>query len=123
MSRRRAPWTGSVPAPMLASMLRLLTRFLGLLLLAGGFIALIVDGTRSIAGGRLMVTSLRKGISDALPALFDSFETGVEKSSFLSDLLLGALLFFPVSVACGGLGALLIIFSHKQEATVRYWRR
>jgi hypothetical protein len=104
-------------------MLRLLTRFLGLLLLAGGFIALIVDGTRSIAGGRLMVTSLRKGISDALPALAESLESGVEKSSFLSDLLLGALLFVPVSVACGGLGALLIIFSHKQETAMRYWRR
>ena len=39
-------------------MLRLLTRFLAQLLLAGGFIALVVDGTRSIAGGRLAVTSV-----------------------------------------------------------------
>ena len=103
-------------------MLRLLTRFLGLLLLAGGFIALIVDGTRSIAGGRLMVTSLRNGVADALPALSESL-SAVQKSSFLWDLLLGALLFVPVSVACGGLGALFIIFSHKQEEALRYWRR
>lgn len=105
-------------------MLRLLTRFLGLILLAGGFIALIVDGTRSIAGGRLLVTTLRKGLSDTLPGFYASLQSSVEaKSAFLWDPALLTLLIVPVSVAFGGLGALLIIFSHKQEAANRYWRR
>lgn len=105
-------------------MLRLLTRFLGLLLLAGGFIALIVDGTRSIAGGQLLVTTLRKGISDALPALYQSLQAETAaKSAFLSDTVMSPLLLLPVSLALGGLGALLIVFSHKREETARYWRR
>ena len=109
---------------MLAPMLRLLTRFLGLLLLAGGFIALIVDGTRSIAGGQLMVTTLRKGASEVTPSFFNALQQGVEaRSSFLWDPVLTTLMMLPVSVAFGGLGALLIVFSHNQEAANRYWRR
>jgi len=105
-------------------MLRLLTRFIGLLLLAGGFIALIVDGTRSIAGGRLLVTSLSKGASELFPALFQGLQTEIsEKSAFLWDPVFTTLLLLPVSVAFGGLGALLIVFSHKEETAPRYWRR
>jgi len=37
--------------------------------------------------------------------------------------VLTTLMLLPVSVALGGLGALFIVFSHKQEATNRYWRR
>ena len=53
-------------------MIRLLTRFLAQLLLAAAFIALIVDGTRSIAGGQLAVTSLQTGLSELSPALYAS---------------------------------------------------
>ncbi|WP_363350371.1 hypothetical protein [Methylocystis echinoides] len=105
-------------------MLRLLTRFLGLLLLAGGFIALIVDGTRSIAGGQLLVTTLRKGLAEAVPALYRSVETSLAgKSAFLWDSVMSTAMLLPVSVTLGGVGALLIVFSHKQEAANRYWRR
>jgi hypothetical protein len=104
-------------------MLRLLTRFLGLLLLAGGFIALIVDGTRSIAAGHLTVTLLGRGAAETFPALYQAIETGVEaKSHFLWSPVLTTFLLAPASVAFGGLGAILIVLSHKQEAQ-RYWRR
>jgi hypothetical protein len=104
-------------------MLRLLTRFLGVLLLAGGFIALIVDGTRSIAGGGLMITTLDRGLGETFPALFQSLRDGIAaKSAFLWDPVVATLMLLPVSVALGGGGALLIILSHKQEATHRYWR-
>lgn len=115
---RRAPRTYSL------RMLRLITRFLGLLLLAGGFIALIVDGTRSIAGGQLLVTTLRRGLSETLPGFYQSLSTGIaEKSAFLWDPVTTSLLLLPVSVALGGLGALCIIYSHRQEDAGRYWRR
>ncbi len=107
-----------------SSMLRLFTRFIGLLLLAGGFIALIVDGTRSIAGGRLLVTTLQKGFGDTLPSLYGALQSSVEaKSAFLWDPVLTTMMLAPVSVALGGLGALLIISSHRQESANRYWRR
>jgi hypothetical protein len=104
-------------------MLRLLTRFIGVLLLAGGFIALIVDGTRSIAGGELLVTSMARGISETLPALSRSLQAEAGGSGFLWSALTSTVLLLPVSLVFGGLGALLIVFSHKQESANRYWRR
>jgi hypothetical protein len=40
-------------------MIRFLLRFLGLICLAGAFILAIYDGTKSIAGNRLYLTSVR----------------------------------------------------------------
>ncbi|MFO1104166.1 MAG: hypothetical protein U1E20_14830 [Methylocystis sp.] len=105
-------------------MLRLLTRLIGLLLLAGGFIALIVDGTRSIAAGRLMVTSINRGASSVFPGLYQSIQASVENvSGFLWDPVLTTLMTAPVSVAFGGVGALLILLSHRRQAPLYYARR
>jgi hypothetical protein len=105
-------------------MLRILARLLGLLLLAGGFIALVVDGTRSIAGGTLAVTSLHRGLSELEPALFESLRVSLtEKSEWLWDPVATNLLTLPVSFAFLGLGALLILLSARQETQRRYWRR
>ena len=103
-------------------MLRFLIRFLGLLLLAGGFIALIVDGTRSLAGNRLLVTTLHKGVSDLFPAAFHAIQAAIEQKApaFLWDPVMTTLLLTPISVAFGGLGALLIVLSHKHEAPLFY---
>ncbi len=49
-------------------MLRFLLRFIGSLLLAAAFAALIVDATRSIAGGRLLFFSLDDTAQWLLPA-------------------------------------------------------
>ena len=105
-------------------MLRLLTRFTGLILLACGFIALIVDGTRSIAGGRLLVTSLRKGISELFPVFFQNLQAAVEGAAgFLWDPVATSLLLAPVSLTLGGLGAGLIILSHGRQTPIGYQRR
>ncbi|GDX38504.1 hypothetical protein LBMAG20_07190 [Methylocystaceae bacterium] len=105
-------------------MLRLLARFFGLLLLAGGFIALIVDGTRSIAGGELTITTLRRGAVELFPTLYESVQTSVmQKSTFLWDPILTSLMILPVSIAFGGLGALFIVFSTKRDTQMRYWRQ
>jgi hypothetical protein len=99
-------------------MLRILIRFLGLLLLAGGFIALIVDGTRSLAGGRLLVTTLDNAATDLFPAALKGLQTAVEQglAPFVWDPLLATLMMAPVSVAFGWLGALFIVLSHKHQA-------
>jgi hypothetical protein len=103
-------------------MFRLSIRFLGLLLLAGGFVSLIVDGTRSLAGGRLFVTTLRKGATDHFPAALQSIQTSVEQNvpAFLWDPIISTLLLLPVSVGFGALGALLIVLSHKQREPIVY---
>ncbi len=115
-----------VPASfsMVPVMLKILARLAGLLLLAGGFIALVVDGTRSIAGGRLAVASLHRGLSELDPALFESLRTGLaQKSEWLWDPLATNLLALPVSLVFLGLGGLLILLSARRETQRRYWRR
>jgi hypothetical protein len=103
-------------------MLRILIRFLGLLLLAGGFIALIVDGTRSLAAGRLLVTTLNKGASDLFPAAYRALQAAIESNlaPFIWDPFIVTLLLAPISLAFGGLGALLIVLSHKQHEAFGY---
>ena len=104
-------------------MLRLLTRFLAQLLLAGGFIALIVDGTRSIAGGQLAVTSLSAGLSELFPALYNGLRASVSaRAQWLWDPVMTGVMTTPVSLALAGLGALFILISTKREANRRYWR-
>ena len=58
-------------------MIRFLFRFFGFWILAGGFVALVVDGTRSIAGSRLVFTSARDAWTAVSPATFDQARTQV----------------------------------------------
>jgi hypothetical protein len=73
---------GSTAQPRIgidAFMLRFLVRFAGLLLLAGGFAALIVDGTRSIAAGSIQQSLLGQTIQYIAPAKFDLIEPAVRR--------------------------------------------
>ena len=111
------------PLALALVMLRLLICFMGLALLAGGFVALVVDGARSLAGGSLYVTTLadrscrRYGRS--------LFRRCARRSlsrlpTFVWDPLLVFLLMTPVGVALCGLGAAFIVLSHKHHALVGY---
>ena len=104
-------------------MLRLLTRFFAQLLLAAAFIALIVDGTRSIAGGQLAVTSLQTGFSEVFPSFYAGLRTAVSaRAPWLWEPVLTGLMMLPVSLSLAGLAALFILISAKREASRRYWR-
>jgi len=106
-------------------MLRLVIRFFGLLLLAGGFVALIIDGTRSLAGGGLILTTLDRGASDLFPSVYRAAEQAIESNvaAFLWDPVLTTLLLFPASLALCALGAGMIIVSHKPHSRLGYWSR
>ncbi len=58
-------------------MLRFLARLLGLLLMAGGFVALVYDGARSIANNALRSTS----VADVFAALFKDRAGAVQTRS------------------------------------------
>lgn len=104
-------------------MLRLLTRFLAQLLLAAAFIALIVDGTRSIAGGQLAVTSLQTGLSELFPAFYASLRASVSaRALWLWDPIMTSVMMIPVSLSLAGLAALFLLISARREASRRYWR-
>jgi hypothetical protein len=103
-------------------MLRLLIRLLGLLLLAGGFISLIVDGTASFAGGSLFVTTLATSLQTLAPATFEALRvaTLAHLPAYCWDAIQAFLGYTPVSLALCAVGALLILVSHKRRVTIGY---
>ena len=90
-------------------MLRLALRLFGLLTLAGAFAALVIDGTRSIAAGEVMLTPLGSTAIWLFPAKFPILQPAVERHlhPWLWDPLLVSLLLTPTFLALGGLGLLL----------------
>ncbi|MBY6240955.1 hypothetical protein [Methylosinus sp. Sm6] len=99
-------------------MLRLLIRFAGLLLLAGGFAALIVDGTRSLAGGDLRAVPLGAAAADLFPLQMKAWQAAAERQFWgpLASLLLRAPLSFTLTL----LGALLIVSSRKRRRAIDF---
>ena len=103
-------------------MLRFLTRAIGLLLLAGGFIALIVDGTRSLAGSSLYATSIDAALQTMAPAVYQSSEKWVlaHLPPFVWDPLLVHLLRVPLSGALLAFGGLSVPLTHKAPQEFGY---
>jgi hypothetical protein len=103
-------------------MLRFLMRAIGLLLLAGGFIALIVDGTRSLAGSSLYVTSIDAALQAIAPAAYQSLEKSVlaHLPQFVWDPLLIHLLRVPLSGAMLAFGGLFVLSTHKAPQEFGY---
>ena len=103
-------------------MLRFLVRAIGLLLLAGGFIALIVDGTRSLAASSLYVTSIDAALQTLAPAVYQSLEKSVlaHLPHFVWDPLLVHLLRVPLSGAMLAFGGLCLLLTHKASQEFGY---
>lgn len=59
-------------------MFRLLARAIGLWVLAGGFVAAVIDGMKSIAASRLVVTSAFAAWSDLAPSTLGALRGMVE---------------------------------------------
>ena len=110
------------PLALAVVMLRLLICFMGLALLAGGFVALVVDGARSLAGGSLYVTTLGSVLQALWPVAFQALRSALVSRlpTFVWDPLLVFLLMTPVGVALCGLGAAFIVLSHRHHALVGY---
>jgi len=103
-------------------MLGFLLRVIGLLLLAGGFIALVVDGTRSLAGSSLYVTSIDAALQSMTPAAYQSLEKTIlaHLPPFVWDPLLVHLMRVPLSGALLALGALCVLLTHKAPEEFGY---
>ena len=105
-------------------MIRFLFRFIGLISLAAAFILVIYDGTKSIAGNSLSLTTVR--------ALWELINAGsLAKAKPLIDHYAGGLLWDPImlfilaSPACallGLFGILLLILGRKKRPLIGYAR-
>ena len=103
-------------------MFRFLARSLGLLLIAAGFVGLVVDGTRSIANGALSFTPLGEVAFRLFPKTFPLIEPAVTRHvhKWLWDFVLLNLFLMPASVLGFLLGALLLWLGQKREEPIGY---
>jgi hypothetical protein len=105
-------------------MLRLIFRFAGLLLLAGAFAALIVDGTRSIAAGAPALMPFGQLAATVFPDLFAKVQAAIQAHAlFLWAPAVQPLLRAPVWLVAGVLGILLILLSRPPRPKIGYSRR
>lgn len=101
-------------------MLRLILRAIGLWILAGAFVAAVVDGMKSIAASTLVTTSARTAWSELAPstlgALRGMVESHIGAAAWQSvDLTVLAL---PTWAVLGVLGAGLIVLGRPRPKPV-----
>jgi hypothetical protein len=97
-------------------MLRLLIRLAGVVFLGGGFVALVVDGARSLAGGSFYIITLASMLQGANPSARADFDASF--GSIASGALFYLLAWIPLSVAFCVAGGALFVASHKERAEV-----
>ena len=105
-------------------MLRFLLRLVGLLLLAGAFAALIVDGTRSVAAGRIALLPLGRTIGAVSPEAFVKLHAAVETHApVLWDPVMVTILLLPTWCVLGLLGIVFIALARPPRPKIGYARR
>lgn len=105
-------------------MFRFIFRAIGLFLLAGAFAALVIDGTRSIAGGRLALTPLGTAIGWLAPAKFVALQPLIDHyNRFLWDPVMVHLLLLPTWLVVGLLGTLIMALTQKRQPKIGYSSR
>jgi hypothetical protein len=105
-------------------MIRFVFRFVGLLVLAAGFIALVYDGTKSIAGNQIFITKLNVAWDALHPTSLQMLRSAAERHG-------AAWLWPPVQVVLeqpawlvlGIIGAILILLGRKKPPLIGYARR
>ncbi|HUL87083.1 MAG TPA: hypothetical protein VLU23_02735 [Pseudolabrys sp.] len=105
-------------------MIRFLFRFVGLICLAAGFILLIYDGTKSIAGNAVFLTSVR--------TLWELFNAGSlarlepiirpYAGGYLWDPVMVTILSAPSWGLLGVFGILLLVLGRKKKPLIGYAR-
>jgi hypothetical protein len=105
-------------------MIRFLFRFIGVLCLAAAFILVIYDGTKSIAGNNLYLTSVRAlwelinaGSLAQLKPQIQSYANGV-----LWDPVMLSLLAAPSWSVLGILGIIFVLLGRKKKPLIGYAR-
>jgi hypothetical protein len=106
-------------------MFRLILRFLGLLLLAAAFAALVVDGTRSVAGGALSLAPFGQTMLWLMPGKFANLEAAMQHvlPPLLWDPVVIRLLKMPTWAVAGGLGLVLMLVTQKRRPKIGYTSR
>ena len=101
-------------------MLRLIARTLGLWMVAGAFIAAVIDGMRSIAASQVVVTSAFAAWSELAPSSLGALRGAVEGriGAAAWTATTATLLAAPTWALLALFGALLIALGRKRAAPI-----
>jgi hypothetical protein len=105
-------------------LIRFVFRFIGLWILAAGFVALVRDGTKSIAGNAVFITRLADDWTNIHASSLESLKVLVERYAGPSgwELASAYLLAAPTWLVLGILGSILILIGRKKKALIGYGR-
>ena len=105
-------------------MIRFLLRFVGLILLAAAFILVVYDGTKSIAGNSLSLTTVQALWELVNPASLARLKPMVEPYArgLLWDPLTISFLAAPAWSVLGVVGILLLFLGRKRKPLIGYAR-
>jgi hypothetical protein len=117
----------SNPAPLTrdgSPMFRFLFRFLGLWILAAGFIFFVYDGTKSIAGKAFYVTKLGDAWNTVHSTSLQLLQPAIERhvAVWLWDPVMLSILTAPTWLVLGIVGMLLIALGRKKKPLIGYAR-
>jgi ABC-type phosphate transport system permease subunit len=103
-------------------MIRFLFRFIGLWLLAGAFVVLVIDGTRSVSASSLIFAPVRDAWTLVDPASLDAVQKKFAVGAV--ETLLGLVLAMPFCLFLALAGLLfLLIGRRRREARIGYSSR
>jgi hypothetical protein len=105
-------------------MIRFLFRLIGLFVLAGAFVALVYDGTKTIAGNDIYITKLGLGWTNLHFASLQALQTAVTRylGPWAWDAAVKPVLEQPAWLVLAILGALFILLGRKKKALIGYAR-
>jgi hypothetical protein len=105
-------------------LIRFVFRFVGLWILAAGFVALVRDGTKSIAGNAVFITKLADDWNNIHASSLEALKTIVERYTGASGWEIAStyVLAAPTWLVLGILGSILILIGRKKRALIGYGR-
>lgn len=107
-------------------MIGFLARFVGLWLVAGALVGLVIDATKTIAAGTLVVTPLGQAWYWIAPAMLMSVQEFVQQKiepfvgGWLWDPAMQSLLLLPTWLVFGVLGFLLTWFGGRRRRRMAF---
>ncbi len=106
-------------------MFKFLFRFSGLWLLAGAFVAFVIDGARSIAASRFVFMPWIEAWSTVSPGSLEAVQRSIEQklSPWMWESVLLRALNAPLWVALGIAGTILILLGRKRTHSIGYSSR
>jgi hypothetical protein len=106
-------------------MFRFLARAIGLLLIAAGFVGMVIDGTRSIANGAMTFSPIGEVAFRLLGERYLLLQPAIERHihPLLWDPIVLNLTLLPASVVAFALGALLLWLGQKPPQTIGFEAR